>query len=79
MTRIEFYLTVIFNHIYYCEDVDNDIEIQEITEKITPAAYQPDGTKRKRHKKKVIDQFFRYRNTKTYGFTLENYSFELLL
>ena len=79
MTRIEFYLTVVFNHIYYCEDVDNEIEIQEITEKITPASYNPDGTKKKRIKKKIIDSFFRYRNTKSYGFTLENYSFELLL
>jgi hypothetical protein len=28
---------------------------------------------------RIIDSFFRYRNTKSYGFTLENYSFELLL
>jgi hypothetical protein len=27
----------------------------------------------------AAETYFSYRNTKTYGFTLENYSFELLL
>lgn len=64
---------------YYCEDVENDIEIEEIIERITPAGYGADGQKRKRNKRRIAETFFRYRNTKSYGFTLENYSFELLL
>jgi hypothetical protein len=78
MQRIEFYITVFFNHLYYCEDVDKDIEIEEIRERSTPMQY--DGkSKRHKNKRKIIDSYFRYRNTKSYGFTLENYSFELLL
>lgn len=70
-------MTVFFNHIYYCEEVENDIEIEEIREKMTPSAVGND--KKKKTKKRIIESFFRYRNTKSYGFTLENYSFELLL
>jgi hypothetical protein len=43
MQRIEFYVTVFFNHMYYCEEVENDIEIEEIREKMTPSAYGTDG------------------------------------
>jgi hypothetical protein len=67
--RIELYVTLFFNHLYYCDELDKDIEVEE---------------KIRKHKKKkrVEDEslsYFRYRNTKSYGFTLENYSFELLL
>lgn len=73
-------MTIFFNHLYYCEEVDKDIEIEEIRERSTPVAHGVDGTKKRhKHKRKVIESYFRYRNTKTYGFTLENYSFELLL
>jgi hypothetical protein len=79
MTRIEFYLTIFFKHMYYSDEVDKDIEIEEIRERVMPVEYRPDGSKRRqRQKKKIIESYFRYRNTKTYGFTLENYSFELL-
>jgi hypothetical protein len=77
--RIEFYLTVFFNHMYYSEEVENDIEIEEIVERVIPAGYEADGSKRNRVKRRIAETFFRYRNTKSYGFTLENYSFELLL
>ena len=67
--RIELYVTLFFNHLYYCDELDKEIEVEE---KI-----------RKHKKKKRIEDeslsYFRYRNTKSYGFTLENYSFELLL
>lgn len=85
MQRIELYLTIFFNHLYYCDEVDKDIEIEEVRERSTPTAgaYYGDGgagvSKRRPKKKKVIESYFRYRNTKSYGFTLENYSFELLL
>lgn len=36
MQRIEFYVTIFFNHIYYCEDIDKDIEIESIRERSTP-------------------------------------------
>ena len=77
--RIEFYLTIFFNHLYYCEEVEKDIEIELIRERNTPYNGQGEGKKRHRQKKKVVESYFRFRNTKSYGFTLENYSFELLL
>jgi hypothetical protein len=67
--RIELYITLFFNHLYYCEDLDKDIEVEE-------------KIRRQKRRKNVEDEsisYFRYRNTKSYGFTLENYSFELLL
>lgn len=87
MRKIEFYLSVFFNHLYYSEEVDQDILIEEIRERKLPSTYNQGGRqcpptcskKKHKHKEKVVDCFFRFRNTKTYGFTLENYSFELLL
>jgi len=34
--KIEFYLSIFFNHIYYCDEIDKDIEIEEIRERYTP-------------------------------------------
>lgn len=80
MQRIEFYLTIFFKHLYFNHEVDKDIEIEEIRERSTPMEYRPDGSKRRaKQKKKVVECYFKYRNNKNYGFTLENYSFELLL
>lgn len=75
MQKFEFYLTVFANHLYYQDDIENDIEIEEIRERNTPHSVLT----KKRGTNRIIDSFFRYRNTKQYGFTLENYSFELLL
>jgi hypothetical protein len=36
MKKIEFYLSLFFNHMYYCDEVDKDIEIEEIRERYTP-------------------------------------------
>eukprot|EP00347_Sterkiella_histriomuscorum_P017091 403350703 len=86
MKKIEFYLSIFFNHLYYCEEVDQDIEIEEIRERQLPVGHQHTNKcgaqcnkKRHKQKEKIVDSYFRFRNTKTYGFTLENYSFELLL
>lgn len=90
MRKIEFYLSIFFNHLYYCEEIDKDIEIEEIRERSTSLAASATNAhnsrcvsncakKRHKHKEKMVDCYFRFRNTKTYGFTLENYSFELLL
>ncbi|CDW85806.1 UNKNOWN [Stylonychia lemnae] len=91
MKKIEFYISIFFNHLYYCDEVDKDIEIEEIRERYTPYNQNSQGMqgnykcgpncikKRHKHKEKLVDSYFRFRNTKTYGFTLENYSFELLL
>jgi hypothetical protein len=76
MQRIEFYISLFFNHLYYCEEIDKDIEIEHVRERSTPTA---EINKKKKNKRNITESFFRYRNTKTYGFTLENYSFELLL
>lgn len=27
--KIEFYLTIFFKHLYYCDEVENDIEVEE--------------------------------------------------
>lgn len=62
--RLEIYLSIFFNHIYYSEEVEQDIEIEG---------------KRKQGTSTISESYFRYRNTRTYGFSLENYSFELLL
>lgn len=78
MQRLEFYLAIFFNHLYYLEDVEQDIEVEEIRERSTPSTTMAAKSSQK-HKKRIISSFFRYRNTKSYGFTLENYSFELLL
>jgi hypothetical protein len=67
--RIELYITLFFNHLYYCEDLDKDIEVEEKIRR----------QKRRKHVEEDSLSYFRYRNTKSYGFTLENYSFELLL
>ncbi len=67
--RIETYITLFFNHLYYCEDLDKDIEVEEKIRR----------RKSKRRDEDESESYFRYRNTKSYGFTLENYSFELLL
>ena len=72
MQRIEFYISLFFNHLYYCEEVDKDIEIEHVRERSTLVA---DGNKKKRNKRNITESLFRYRNTKCYGFTLENYSF----
>ena len=62
-------MSVFFNHLYYNDEVEHDIEIE--------------GKRRKTGTTKSAaasnETYFRYRNTKSYGFTLENYSFELLL
>ena len=47
MQRIELYLTIFFNHLYYCEDVDKEIEIEEVRERSTPTEYRPDGSKKR--------------------------------
>ena len=61
--RLEFYLSVFFNHLYHNESIDSNIEIEG-----------------KRPSKSLsVETYFRYRNTRSYGFILENYSFELLL
>ena len=64
-----------------CEDVENDIEVRENRERniSSKTTANRDKSKIMIEPEKVITTFFRYRNTKTYGFTLENYSFELLL
>lgn len=36
MKKIEFYISIFFNHLYYCDEVDKDIEIEEIRERYTP-------------------------------------------
>jgi hypothetical protein len=46
MQRIEFYITIFFNHLYYCEEVDKDIEIEQIRERSTPVG-QGDAGKKK--------------------------------
>ena len=76
MQRFEFYMTVFFNHLYYSDDIENDIEVEEIRERNTPHSTVAHT---KKTSNRIISSFFRYRNTKSYGFTLENYSFELLL
>ena len=51
MQRIEFYITVFFNHLYYSEDIENDIEIQEIRDRYAPpTSVIPNG--HEGHKKK---------------------------
>jgi hypothetical protein len=27
--KIEFYITIFFKHLYHCEEVENDIEVEE--------------------------------------------------
>jgi hypothetical protein len=75
MQRFEFYLTVFFKHLYYSEEIEYDIEVEQITEKKSTTTHK--STKKSSNRE--IMRFFRFRNTKSYGFTLENYSYELLL
>lgn len=74
---MEFYISIFFNHLYHCDEIENDIEIEQITERKSSNTTTHKSVKKTSTRE--ITSFFRYRNTKSYGFTLENYSFELLL
>jgi hypothetical protein len=73
---MEFYITVFFKHLYYDEEIEHDIEIEHVKERKTSTTMHKNSRKASH---KETSTFFRYRNTKSYGFTLDNYSFELLL
>ena len=58
---MEFYLSLLFHHVYYNSDLQNEVEL-----------FYRDHHQRRR-------TFARYRNYKTTGFTLPNFTFEALL
>ena len=70
--RLEFYVSVFFNHLYYCEEVEHDIEIEGKRRRLQKTSHMAANAIES-------ETYFRFRNTKSYGFSLENYSFELLL
>ena len=63
-------MTVFFNHLYYQSEVEHDIEVEGKRRKYNSAL---------KNSVTSAETYFRYRNTRSYGFALENYSFELLL
>ena len=65
---MEFYLSVLFHHLYYNPQFSNEVEVLY-------SVPQLQGGKQRGGRKSM----FRYRNYKDIGFTLPNFTFQILL
>ena len=81
---LELYITVFCKHMFYDPKVERDIQI--FLSQDTPSSEEKHKAMFKNQKTSAIQKppakhelLFKYRNSKPYGFSLENYRFEILL
>jgi len=66
--RLEFYISVFFTHLFNEKDLEDEIEVEQRIQRTSQQ--QSQGS---------VETYFKFRNERTFGFVLENYSFEPLL